>query len=470
MPNETYPFGRTYQIKLLRLISTSKEFMLGYRPVLSPEYFEDDRLQDISRLMLDYYDKHREVPTLAAVEEAVNDLLRADKRRKKLEPEFKAAMKAISDAGVEEQSDIVARAIEFAQESAIAVAINQSISDLEEGNRDKPLKRIREAMQVGQNLSRTGLDLFTDTSRFSWSRSAEAVATGFGQLDRYLGGGLSLKELGVIAGGAGGFKSGTLINLAAAGIEQGCQVVYQTFELLDMVVAKRMDRRLSVRFEGMPPELLHNEAYLERLQEYQRRVRGGCIVNWNPSGTVTLSAFRAYLHMLKDMGKFARPGKKSLLIVDYGQLFKPEGRAEKDTQAIREMYQGLIQIAAEFDCPVWTAMQATRLAVARQRKSGAGSAGSKLIHKDDLAECFAVAADADVIMSVNQDLEEKEANRMRLFLAKVREAEDGRVVNMKINYEKMHLSEASLPRAKGVATKKASTVEDIMRINNGGDA
>lgn len=457
-----YEFGVTYQVKLLRLISTSKEFLTSYRPILNPRYFTDDVLVDISRLQLDYFDSRREVPTVAAMEVAVKDMLAQDRQRQKKEAEFVKALESIQNASLEEQSDVIDRAIAFAQESAVALALLESVDDVDRGDFGSVIPRLREAMSVGQDLNNIGSIYFENKDRFSWSRNAVSVKTGLETLDRHLDGGLATHELGVIVGGPGAFKSGTLQNLCASALDQGCLCAYATLELQTFAVEKRMDKILSRKFKGLPPELLRNEAYLEKLQDYQRRVRANLVTNRWPPNTLTVNGLRAWLTLLKDRGLFGRSGKKSVLFVDYAKLLKPEGRFEKDTAAVQSLYQGCIQIASEFDCAVWTAIQANRPAVQRQRGGGRGNSGAKLIHKDDLAECFAVAADSDVIISINQDLDEKTDNKMRLFLAKVREAEDGRVIPVKVNWDTFSISENTLSVAR--ARRHVSTAEEVMEI------
>ena len=436
-PERRYDFGRTYQVKLLSLLCRQRGFLTSFRPVFDPAYFDDPVLADLCRFSLEYFDGHKAEPTVDALAEAVRTACGKDKRRARLREQFDAAMVAVANATLDEAADITARVCQFAKEQALARAVYASIDDLEAGQYDKMAPRIADASRVGESLTDLGLQYFNDRTRFDWARLSDTTPTGIERLDKFLGGGLARKELGVIEAPAGRFKSGTLVNFAAAAVMRGHQVVYVSLELREMPLAKRFDRRFAGSMRDVEPGDLDG-AIAEKLEAHRVRWRGNLTIKRWPPNTQTIAGVRSYLQLLREQGLFGRQDKRSLLAVDYGQLLKSTSRSDNRHQDVREVYQGLIQLADEFNCPVWSAMQTNRAASEK-----------RLITISDLAECFAIAADADVVLSLNQHREEKEQDRIRIYCAKVREAQSFRTVDVRVDYDAMMLRERS-----GVAVRR----------------
>ncbi len=70
-----------------------------------------------------------------------------------------------------------------------------------------------------------------------------------------------------------------------------------------------------------------------------------------------------------------------------------------------------------------------------------GSPSGRYLRKHDMAQCFAVAADADIILSLNQTDDEMVLNEMRILTEKVREAVTGRMVLCNVDKANMTLTE-----------------------------
>lgn len=461
LSNSTYTFGAVYQIKLLKLMCTDLNFMNRHRHLIEPHYFDNVVSQDVCRVAIDYYDTYKTVPTVDAINVSIEEVLQVDQRKAKLAESYKEALQSIRESAVEELPDISARVVEFAQQSAAIIAVDKCMDDLEAGDTTKILDRLKVALSVGADDDDIGIDYFEDVTRFSWTRNEETIGTGLPTLDKHLGGGIAVGEHGILAGTTGGFKSGTLINFAANAIEQGCQVVYITLELSAIVVGKRFDKKIANRFKGLPPEIVYSEAFRDKLLDYRKRFRGSLVI-YGPQGDTTVNSLRAYFTRLKDKGHICKPGKKTLVVIDYPKLMKADRRYEKDIAALASCYDGCTELAKEFKFAIWTAAQVTRIASSRQKKGGGFA--SKVYDKEDLAECWAIGHGVDVIATVNQDLDDAENNVGRIALVKVREAADSRVVDVEIDKANMHVTE--LPEQKSSMTIKKRKSRRITEIKD----
>ena len=112
------------------------------------------------------------------------------------------------------------------------------------------------------------------------------------------------------------------------------------------------------------------------------------------------------------------------MIIDYGAILKPVRNFKEKRNGLEDTYEQIRALADEYDCAVWSAAQGSKAALSK-----------KVVTMADIAECFAIANTADIMVCLCQTNKEKESERMRLFLAKVRDSEGGKVLNGVVNYE-----------------------------------
>jgi replicative DNA helicase len=109
-----------------------------------------------------------------------------------------------------------------------------------------------------------------------------------------------------------------------------------------------------------------------------------------------------------------------LVIIDYGDIVSAQRSRERRYAELGDIFRSLRELAHEYNCPVWTATQATR-----------GSLGKEIITMADLAESFMKAHIADAIVAICQTREEEQNEAGRLFLAKLRDGRARRMVRIK---------------------------------------
>ena len=120
-----------------------------------------------------------------------------------------------------------------------------------------------------------------------------------------------------------------------------------------------------------------------------------------------------------------------MIIVDYADLLKPTASGFKNQElrhSLGNTYEELRGIGQVWDIPVWTASQTNRSGL-----------NAEVITMESISEAFSKCFVADFICSISRTMEDKTANKGRMFVAKNRNGIDGIVFPMEINTAKVHL-------------------------------
>ena len=109
--------------------------------------------------------------------------------------------------------------------------------------------------------------------------------------------------------------------------------------------------------------------------------------------------------------------KPDLIIVDYGDLIKPESSSKDEKRhQLETIYEELRGMAQEHECPLWTASQTNRSGI-----------NAEVITMESISEAFSKCFVADFIATVSRTIEDKNNNTGRMFVAKNRNGPDGLV-------------------------------------------
>jgi len=138
---------------------------------------------------------------------------------------------------------------------------------------------------------------------------------------------------------------------------------------------------------------------------------GRLIVKEYPTKTATTNSIRLHIEKLKMRGI-----DPDMIIVDYGDLLRPISNQKEKRTELETIYEELRGIAAETNCPVWTASQTNRSGL-----------NAEVITMESISEAFNKCFVADLIFSVSRTVEDKTINGGRIFIAKNRNGPDGLV-------------------------------------------
>ena len=186
---------------------------------------------------------------------------------------------------------------------------------------------------------------------------AMRLSTGIRELDDTLGGGLPLRTMGVVIGGAGEGKSIFLEHVGTYGIRRGLNVATASLELDSAFVMSRYFANLSGVLESKI-QASEPTTHCEVLQKLEAQKLNGMLhVEYFDPGSTTVPQLREWVTQCEE-----RSGRKiDLVLVDYADLLKPVSRMQINRyEAAGLVYQALSNWAKEADIWIWTASQAQR--------------------------------------------------------------------------------------------------------------
>jgi len=422
---DRYTFGNDFQEMILSYILNNHEVITGLRSVVKPNYFSLPVHRDLCKMVMEFIGRYKSSPNKKELIELIKDKY-VEKKNTKEMIQVAKELYAIKLKNIKYIKDQI---IGFAQFSSMKEAIVDSselVGSYE--NHIQIKKRISEALKVGMDSKKSGSFLFEGATDRILDRELKGidhnrVTTGLKELDRQMGGGLDIGELGVILAPPKGFKTGILTNLGVAAMGHQKRVVHFTLEVSETNQMLRYERRIA----GLNKrEIISNSKRLESRLEMMEKLGGGLVVKGFPIKSVTVGHLNEHLDFLETEGF-----KADVVIVDYGDIVKPSSSGEKRNQ-IADIYMDLRALGQERKVRVWTASQANRKAT-----------GKRVIRKDDIAEAFEKVAIADCVIAHCQTKEERllEIPQARLFMAANREGEEGGITYIQIDYNKMMIRE-----------------------------
>lgn len=419
-----YKFTTQVQLKILAVLWRDAQSYSVYRETIKPKYFSKSIHIDLCRIIFDYYEKYETSPTVDVLVEEVTQMCSKTKSKQKLEEDYLDAVSQMSEMDLYDIEYIKDKILSFGKRQALVDAVLNS-ADILEKESDTQYNKIetmvKDALLVGEDVNDLGVGIFENVEeRFVGYANdddvIERIPTDMSMLDQSLGGGLGRTEMGVVVAAPGLGKTTTLISIGAAAVENGYNVLHISLENNEKQVLRNYDMRLLNKdFNYIRENTDRSILAMANIQKYRK---GDLRVKKYPTKSVTITTVRSLLDQLKVQGFIP-----DVVIIDYGMLLKPLQHFADKRNGIEDNYEQVRALADDYDCAVWTAAQGNRAALSK-----------KIVTMGDLAECFAIANTADVMVCLCQTKKEKVNGDIRLFLAKVRDNADSLVLKGKISY------------------------------------
>jgi replicative DNA helicase len=409
--NETFVrFGKNFQEKLCQLMLEDRPFFDQIMEVLDITFFEKKYLQIFAQTLINYRDKYNTHPN----SEVMMSLLRTelnhhDKATAQAVREFYARIHT-SD-GVEEAEYIKDKAIDFCRKQVLKGAMIKSASLLKTSSFEEIEKVIKEALVLGTD-NNFGHDFRKDLLKRFELISRDPISTGWPRMDEICKGGLGKSELGVVIAPTGAGKSMVMVHLAARALLEGKTVVYYTLELKDTVVGQRFDCCIS-----NVPLQEHRMRQKEIVQKISD-IEGTLIIKEYPTKSASVQTLKNHIEKLRKRGI-----EPDMVLVDYADLLRPVRSSGEKRHELEETYEGLRGLAQTYEFPIWTASQTNR-----------GGLNAEVITMEAISEAFNKCFVADFIFSLSRTVQDKQANKGRLFVAKNRNGPDGLVFDAFVDW------------------------------------
>lgn len=405
MSTQTFSETRKFRLKILACMLKAR-WLARYGSVIKPEYFEREDEHNLAEAILEFWNTYRHPP-----DDSDDVLALLDSNHSEL---VYTVFLGVDEWDLSLASDM---AIQFSKEQAAKIAVLSSLKDIERGELGKVVERLQEAMRVGTDVSNLGLDLKGDIDAWLSKSQAEKLPTGMIHLDIALDGGLATGELGVFLAPPNYGKSMALINVGhgAMGPLSRCNVVHFSTEMSVDIVAKRYATRSVFRFPSR--NIATTSEYKADFEYISNLMLPGNVRIFHVNGNINV--LRAHIDTLIDSGYIP-----DLIIVDYGDEIDALRKRDDAYTELGEIFKSLRDLGIEYNCPVWTATQATR-----------ASLNKEVITMANISDSIKKAGKSDAIVAICQTREEEDNDQCRLFLAKLRDGKSRSMIQAKFYKE-----------------------------------
>jgi replicative DNA helicase len=391
---------------------------------VKPEYFENQNIAEYFKIVNDFYEKRKKLPTFTEVKTYLtNDILKNNFR--KLLESFKKLDKDFDEAELYENTE------KFLKERATWV----QMLDIAENAEDKVKnpQKVLEAFDAICNINlitNNGIEIFRDKDKIidDILNVENYISSGWKWFDDATGGGFleSGKALYLFGGQANIGKSIFLGNIAVNIAQQGKSVLVISLEMSEMVYAKRMSSNIT----KIPmKDFKFNTHSLRSLlvEEEEKNPEGKIYIKEFPPSTMSPKQIEAFIKKMILSGI-----KIDAIIIDYiGLLTTSFGsnsyeKGKHICEKVRAWSYPEI-----FGCPVISAFQSNR--------SGYGKENPGM---ETVSESIGVMMTGDVAVSIFQSEEDKELGIIKIGMMRNRYGPMGMNQAMRIDYETLSITQS----------------------------
>ena len=401
---EKFQYGYSFQTKLIACLFKDRAFLQQIMDILDPVYFESEANITIVESIKDYFQEYKQPPTMEVmsvkVKELDNDMLKTQ-----VVEHLKDSYKQLDAPDLDFVKE---QTIKFCKNQVLKSAIMESVQLLERGEYDQIKMTIDDAMKAGLERA-IGHEYIEEIDARYLESVRNTVTTGWDIIDDIADGGLGKGELGVFVAPSGIGKSWALVNVGAAAVKAGLNVIHYTLELNESYVGLRYDAVLS----GIQAQEL--KYHIEEVKDIVGKLEGKLIVKYYPTKGGTVNTLASHIDKCRLQGF-----DPDLIIVDYADLLRGHGKEVR--HELGNIYEDLRGLAGEHEIPVWTASQANRSALS-----------DDIIGAEKIAESYAKIMTADFVVSLSRKIEDKLANTGRWHIIKNRFGQDGITFPSKMN-------------------------------------
>lgn len=410
----TYEYSYDYQVDILRMCVQDVAFLSRYPEVIQPHYFSVDALGVVARLILELFNRNKEIPTYTsmtqsaaayysqfnvhtAVQQNINELIyRIYYERPETGHQLNA--QTISDT-----------VCDFARRKSISHGIQRVLDVLEKGGDMDAVMDIMRTSSVVGTSRREGWNFFSEVFGLSEKiRNSKdycpenKIPFGFNALDRATFGGMGAGQIWTVAAKPKGGKTTLMCNIASSAIDAKRKVFHYSFgDMNKMDVTVKYAQVMT----GFTVHALTQQQSLDAIMQRLVAARPGAHLEIIYESPGVMSVQDLYT----DVGfRSSQLGiSPDLIVVDYANRMKlPDPR--NTYRSMSEIYGGLKELGDSYDCAVLTGVQI--------RRDGKRDAGSP----EDISDSWQQVADCDGMIIIQQSNDQAERNEALLSVPIVR--------------------------------------------------
>ena len=380
-------FSLSFQLRLLLLFYTDKEFFNLSKGLVKQEFFNSLFCQWLFKYLEIYVDLYKSLPTKIVVEQELlsNKDFTELPEEGALISEFLGLLKE-HDRG--ELSYVKDTFLKFAKSRSIRQVLNEQSDYIDSGNFEELFTSLKDESRKFDTLNVKERDekLFSVLNLRELYENKAGIQTGLPLIDNVIGG-LNPKELSIVLADTNVGKSLYLVHIGGSAVKQYKKVLHVTLEMsfartLARYLANLGDDEDNISYQQIvtcdPTDKIINYVH-DKLQE---RYEGFLQVEEYPTGGCGISDLYSLLDKFPDT---------ELLIVDYLQIMKA---IQKRTELRFELTDNTVAmrgIASEGNLHVASAAQAGRLA-----------RNKRIVDIGTVAEDYGIMRVADIGIAMGQ--------------------------------------------------------------------
>jgi hypothetical protein len=431
---KTYSFGIDFQQEILQFTVTDLRYGFKAIDLFRTDYFTTIPHSIIAEALIRFYKKKFYVPSLPVIKEEIRQIFKLRQWANLItEPDkekvFKI-LKKIYAKPVRNAETIYEACKKFAQYSAF----KDELEKVDLDNFDQYTEyqsRIQKAINIGTDLKEDkGLFVLRDVK----SRVIRRVDTPPGkptpwrQLNKlFNNGGTAIGNVIVVMGEEKKFKTGMLLNTARGYLKRGEVILYADFENGEDALGNRIDQGLvgSTRSELLSQKF---DKQLMKIARKYARFGGEIIIKRFPAGSTT-AHIAAYSQKCRDEYGL----NITVALIDYPDVMGSTDHQTDETKRISQVYLDIKNLSeTEKWYAVWCPSHLQRKDKDNKRKK---------VSTADIAKAIDKVRHADVVLSAEQDADEREAGIMRMELIVQRDGPPEGRVYFWVDVEKQRLKE-----------------------------
>ena len=420
-------FGKSFQEKFCHLMIQDRPFCDQITEVLDIHFLQYEYLRVFVQILLDYRERYRVHPSYSIMATKIKAGM--DSYTPALQKQVRAFYASVlSQDQVRDSEFIKDNALDFCRKQVLKAAMMKSVRLIKTSSFDEIQSVIENALKLGTD-NNFGHDFIKDFEERYERKTRDPISTGLLKLDDVCGGGLGKRELGVIIAPTGAGKSMVLAHLGTEAIKAGKTVVHYTLELAETIVGNRYDSCIS----RIPlSDLFSNK---RRVLESIQDIEGRLIIKEYPTKSASTETIKNHIERLKKRGV-----EPDMIIVDYADLLRPVRFTKEKRHDLENTYEELRAIAQIYECPVWTASQTNRSGL-----------NAEIITMEAISEAYNKCFVADFIFSLSRTVQDRQANKGRIFVAKNRNGPDGLVFQTFVDWSNVSIKVLSRSDEESIA-------------------
>lgn len=403
-----FNFDRNFQEKIVKAMILDKVWAGQFSEVLKIDYFGFADLKLVSTSYLDYFSEYKEFPSQELLLNILRDKLKDSDNLALRESVKKVMIQVLENKDLGDLPYVKDASLSWCKKMAMVQALDKSITLAEnEDDHEKIIDLMQKAISAGNSHTK-GLYLFDDIDARYSETYRTTIATGIPELDRreVLNGGLGEGELGIVVAPSGVGKSHYLVQMGAAALLQGKNVVHYSFELNERLMGIRYDSNL---LDISSSDCFMHKDKIKNFYKDNTDKLGSLLIKYYPTSTASVVTLKNHLQKMASNG--FRP---DLIIIDYAGIMRSTSKYELLRLELKKICEELRSFADEQGVPLWTALQSNR-----------DGADKDIIDLTNMAESYAQAAVADFVVGISRKSTVKSKGIGTMFIAKNRAGMDG---------------------------------------------